>query len=89
MVGSIDRLDAMKRVFQRWRLLIDFKIFCDESWDSSQPAGDPHRADIGVSRKTLGKKLRIEFVGFAIDIEPGAREQCDEKWRANFNNTIK
>ena len=74
MIGPVDRLDPVERLGDGQRMRVDLDIFRDDAGDGAEPAGNAHRADIGIGRQFAVEHAGIELIGLAIDVEPGARE---------------
>ena len=74
VVGLVDRIDPLQAFVDGERTGVDLLAFGDDAGNRAEAAGDADRADVGVGRQAAGEHLRVELVGLAVDVEPGARE---------------
>ena len=74
VVGLVDRVDAGQRLLHVEGAGVDLLALRDDAGDRAEAAGDAHRADVGVGRQVAREHLRVEFVGLAVHVEPGARK---------------
>ncbi len=82
MVRPIKPLDPRQPLFDLERLLVDRLRVADHARDGAEAHGHAQRAAIGVIGHRTVEDFRIEFIGLAIDVEIGAREQGPQERRA-------
>ena len=74
VIGLVDGVDAGERFLDVERAGVDLLALRNDAGDGAETAGDAHRADVGVGRQAAVEHLRVELVGLAVDVEPGARK---------------
>ena len=81
VIGLVDMIDAGERFFRAEWAGVDFLIFRDNLRNRAEAVGDPCGAGVGKGGKRGVEHRRIEFIGLAIDIEPGSGKACFQDWR--------
>ncbi len=74
MIGLVDGVDAAESLLDRQGCGVYLLALGDDAGNGAEPAGDADRADVGIGRQAAREHLGVELVGFAIDVEPGARK---------------
>jgi len=74
VLRHIDVPDAGKGIVDGHPARVDRLTVGDDARDRAKTAGDTGRAGVGEGRQPAVEHPRVELIGFAIDVEPGARE---------------
>ena len=73
VIGHVDLIDAPHGLREVQTPAIDFLAFGDHAGDRAQPAGDPGRRGVHISRKFAGEHAGVELIGFPVHIDVAAR----------------
>ena len=79
-------LDSFARFREAELAAIDLLAIGHHARNGPEPGGNPGRRRIGIGRKGVGEHRRVQFIGFPVRIDegarkPGADERCAEAWR--------
>src|SRR5215217_8196996 len=69
VIRAVDRLDPAQRLGEGDRPAVDLVALAHDPRDGTEPARDPDRSYIGITRQLLSEHPRIELVRLAVHIE--------------------
>src|SRR6202045_5159546 len=86
VIGFVEFLDSFNRFFDRHTASVNLLCLADYARDCSESPRDTQRARIGESRQPSLEHARVQLVGFAIEVEIGARKPRLDEGRAQRRN---
>src|SRR5579883_1763573 len=82
MIGMIEFVNAPLRLGKAQFAGIDFLAAGDDAGDRPEPDAHTRGGRVDKIRQRVGKHRRVEFIGFAVDVEIGARKPRRQQRRA-------
>ena len=82
MIRAIERLDPRLRLGKTQFAAIDLLAAGDDAGDRAEAHPHPRRTRVDEFGQRVGEHRRVELLGFAVDVEIGARKPRREQRRA-------
>src|SRR5215208_5837061 len=84
MIRPVKLVDAGKGILERDLAPINLLALAYHARNSSQSAHHPDRGGVGGSRQRPFDQMRVELIGFAVQVNIGTREICLEQRGTGF-----